>query len=376
MKKKVLHIISEVEKSHHFEWITLQLKDQFDYKCVLIGKSDSHHSRFLKSQKIEFFVIEYQSKTSKFSLVTALIKILRKEKPLIVHTHFWVASLIGIPVCWLLGVPIKILTRHHGDLHHKYFPKGVYLDTILNRLADHIITPTEGIRQLLVAKEKTSPEKITVIHHGVDLDYYARASRERVEKVRATYSIPEAFPVIGMISRFVEWKGIQYTIDAFMKLSQDYPQAHLVLANANGDYGTLLREKLSALQRSQYTEIPYENDTPALYALFDIFVHVPIDRLSESFGLTYIESLAAGRPSVFTKSGIACDFVKDEYNALVVDYRNALQIREAINRILQNRDLRERLSLNARSSAAGFSFESMGRGMVTLYNRLLSNEKI
>jgi glycosyltransferase involved in cell wall biosynthesis len=104
-------------------------------------------------------------------------------------------------------------------------------------------------------------------------------------------------------------------------------------------------------------------------------VHVPIDRLSESFGLTYVESLAAGRPSVFTKSGIACDFVRDEYNALVVDYRNSLQISEAINRILQDSDLRQRLSLNARSSTAGFSFQSMGRGMVTLYNRLISNER-
>jgi glycosyltransferase involved in cell wall biosynthesis len=376
MKPKVIHIIAEVEKSHHFEWITLQLKDHFNYKCVLIGKPGSHHARFLESQQIEFFVIEYRSKMSTFSLVTSLVNILRKEKPLIVHTHFWIASLVGIPVSWLLRVPIKILTRHHGGLHHKYFRKGVYLDMILNRLSDHVIAPTEGIRDLLVAKERTAREKITVIHHGIDLDYYANASPERVEKLRATYAIPEAFPVVGMISRFVEWKGIQYAIDAFVKLSRDYPQAHLVLANANGNYGGVLREKLSALRRSQYTEIPYESDTPALYALFDVFVHVPVDRLSESFGLTYVESVAAGRPSVFTKSGIACDFVKDEHNALVVDYRDALQITEAIKRIVEDNDLRQRLSLNARSSAAGFSFENMGRGMVTLYKRLISKEKV
>jgi glycosyltransferase involved in cell wall biosynthesis len=374
MKPKVIHIIAEIGKSHHFEWITLQLKDQFEYKCILIGKADSHHARFLKAHGVEFFVLGYESKRSMFSLMASLIKILMREKPLIVHTHFWIASLIGIPLCWLLNVPIKILTRHHGDLHHKYFPKGVYLDTILNWLSDHIITPTEGIRELLVTREKTSREKITVIHHGVDLAYYANTSAELLEKLLATYSIPDAFPVVGMISRFVEWKGIQYAIDAFIKLLQDYPQAHLVLANANGEYGAVLREKLSTLRQSQYTEIPYESDTPALYALFDVFVHVPVDTLSESFGLTYVESLAAGRPSVFTISGIARELVKDGHNALVVDYRNAGQIKDAISKILKDGDLRQTLSLNARNSVAGFSFENMGRGMITLYNRLIEIE--
>jgi glycosyltransferase involved in cell wall biosynthesis len=370
MKLKLIHIIAEVEKSHHFEWISLQLKADFDYQCILIGRKDSEHERFLTALGIKVYALEYRSKRSMFSLASSLLKILRKEKPAIVHTHFWVASLVGIPVAWMLRVPVKMITRHHGDLHHKYYPKGVMLDRTINFLADHIITPTTGIRELVIDKESTPAHKVTVINHGVDLDFYQNVTPERADAVREKYSIPRTAPVIGMISRYVQWKGIEYAIEAFRKIQHDYPDAHLVLANANGEYRSVLRQKLSQLQPAQYTEINYEGDTPALYALFDVFVHVPIDRLSESFGLIYVEALAAGRPSVFTISGVAADFVRDGYNALVVDYRNAEQITEAVLRILKDSELRRQLTSNGAASVQHFSYVNMCRQMKELYHKL------
>jgi glycosyltransferase involved in cell wall biosynthesis len=371
MKLKVIHIIAEVEKSHHFEWISLQLKSDFDYQCILIGKPGSQHERFLISQGIKVYPLAYKSKRSLFSLAGSLWKIIRRERPAIVHTHFWIASLVGLPVALALRIPVKMITRHHGDLHHKYYPKGVFLDRMLNMVADHIITPTAGIRELLISKEGAPAHKVTVINHGVDLSYYATVTEDRLRGIRAKYSIPETTPVIGMISRYVQWKGIEYAIDAFNDLLNEFPAAHLVLANANGDYRSVLQKKLQQLQPHQYTEINYEGDTPALYALFDVFVHVPIDKLSESFGLIYVESLAAGKPSVFTLSGVASDFIRDGYNAVVVDYRNSKQIATGIRKVLHDQALREHLRRNGKLSVQHFSFENMCRQTKELYWRLI-----
>jgi glycosyltransferase involved in cell wall biosynthesis len=373
-KHKVVHIIAEVDKSHHFEWLTLPLKDHFHYTCILIGKKNSYHERFLVAQGVKVYALPYVSKRSTFQLIRSLINILRAENPVVVHTHFWIATLIGIPVAGFLRIPVKLITRHHGDLHHRYYPKGVMLDRMLNRLADHVISPTAGIKNLMVASEGVASEKITVIHHGVDLSYYQNVTEDRKNALRARYKIPQTYPMIGMISRYVEWKGIQYALDAFKELLQTYPDAHLVLANANGDYKRVLEQKLGKLQPSQYTEVNYESDTPALYALFDVFVHVPIDKLSESFGLIYIEALAAGVPSVVTKSGIACDFIEDERNALVVEYRDSTAIAGAVNRVLENAALRGSLISNGRASVQYFTYQRMGNELIALYQKCIQEK--
>ena len=82
--------------------------------------------------------------------------------------------------------------------------------------------------------------------------------------------------------------------------------------------------------------------------MFDVFVHVPVDKNSEAFGQTYIEALAVGVPSVFTLSGVACEFIENGKNALVVDYQNSEQIYEALKRILSDKALDYQLFINGR----------------------------
>ena len=129
-------------------------------------------------------------------------------------------------------------------------------------------------------------------------------------------------PIIGVISRYVKFKGVQYIIPAFKKIRFEFPEAHLVLANAQGDYTAEIRSILKQLPEGSYTEIQFEDDLAALYKVFDVFVHVPIDAQAEAFGQTYVEALAAEIPSIFTLSGVAREFIKDKENALVVNFKD------------------------------------------------------
>jgi glycosyltransferase involved in cell wall biosynthesis len=69
---------------------------------------------------------------------------------------------------------------------------------------------------------------------------------------------------------------------------------------------------------------------PAMYSLFNVFVHVPINKYHEAFGQVYIEVMASKIPSIVTISGVANDFVENKKNALVVDYKSSGQIYDSL----------------------------------------------
>ncbi|MCH8903489.1 MAG: glycosyltransferase family 4 protein [Bacteroidetes bacterium] len=100
-----------------------------------------------------------------------------------------------------------------------------------------------------------------------------------------------------------------------------------------------------------------------------MFIHTPLDDHSEAFGQVYIEALAAGIPSVFSKSGIANEFIIDQKNALVVDHQNEEQIVAAVKRILNDDELRSELISNGREDVkTKFDLPVMINALEELYN--------
>jgi glycosyltransferase involved in cell wall biosynthesis len=85
-----------------------------------------------------------------------------------------------------------------------------------------------------------------------------------------------------------------------------------------------------------------------MFNLFDVFIHVPVNKYCEAFGQVYIEALASGVPSIFTLSGIAAEFIKHEHNALVVEYCNSHEIYNSLMRILIDSKLKNILIENGK----------------------------
>jgi len=189
-----------------------------------------------------------------------------------------------------------------------------------------------------------------------------------VEALKTKYSSLAHQPVIGIISRYINWKGLQYAIPAFKRLLADYPNAKLLLGNAKGSYADAVKQLLAELPQESYTEIPFEDDIFALYHLFDIFVHTPIDPEVEAFGQTYVEALAAGIPSVFTLSGISREFIVDKSNALVVDFKNTDQIYFALKIALEDNELCQNIVYQGKRDVQQFRLENMMVALESIYS--------
>jgi len=368
LKRKIVYIVSDVEKSLAFEWTADHFKTRADLFFLLIGKRNTALTAFLEQAGVRYQVVADEDGGSFLSKWLTVLSVLRRERPYAVHAHLWRAMLMGMTTAWLLRVPKRIFTRHHATLHHDRYRSGLKWDKLMNRLATDIVAISENIRKILVNWEGAEPGKVHLIHHGFDLPYFADPDPQQVASLRQRHGLPaDRHPVVGVIARYIEWKGIQYVVEAFKTIRQTFPDAFLMLANAHGDYAAPLKKSLGEIPQGAYKEIIFENDLASLYAVMDVFVHVPNDPYAEAFGQTYIEALAAGVPSVFTLSGVASEFIVDKKNACVVEFRNAGDIASAVRNIWQDPALRTSLIDGGKQSVRSFGLEHMLCKLEKLY---------
>lgn len=369
MTRKVTYILSNINKALAFEWIAAELnREKFRLHFILLNPGTSQLESYLKEHNIPVDRITYTGKKDLPKAIAAIYRLLKKQKPDVVHTHLFDANLAGLFAARLARIPTRIYTRHHSDYHHIYYPKAVKYDKLVNRLATHIIAISKVVENVLITKENVPAKKISIIHHGFKLEEFKNIADAEITKLEQKYNPAHASPVIGVISRYIELKGIQYIIPAFKKVREKYPNALLILANTQGEYSPQIKKLLEELPLGSYTEIPFEADIFTLYQLFNAFVHVPVSDTCEAFGQTYVEALAAKVPSVFTLSGIAGEFIKDRQNALVVPYRDADAIAAALKELLSDKALAERLSANGEKDVTStFGLNRMIGSLEQLY---------
>lgn len=365
---KVIYIISSINKSLAFEWISGNLpSDKIHLSFILLNPGPSELENFLNERGIPCTRLTYHGNRDLPGAFIKALRIFRTEKPDVIHCHLFHASLIGLSAGFISGIKRRVYTRHHSTYNWQYNKKGVWMDRLLNWLATDIVAISENLKRVLMEKEKVKASKIQLIYHGFDIEAFSMVDKARIDILTDKYNPDKKSPVVGVIARWIEWKGIQYIIPAFSKLLIDYPDAQLILANAGGPYKTEIDHQLRQLREGSYKVIPFENDLFALYRLFDLYVHVPINPQIEAFGQTYVEALAAGIPSVFTLSGVAHEFIENEKNALVVHFENSEAIYFAMKRIQENIKIRETLVKNGGKSISAFELDKMIKNLQALY---------
>lgn len=333
MRKKILVVVYNLERAREHEWFVSSMDpSKYEFHFALVRKPDSHLGRFLEAHQVKVHRMGYSGKSSIPALVFQLYRLIKSEKYDIVHTHLFESSLCGMLAAWLAGVPQRIVTRHHSDYHHVNSRLAVWCDRLINRLSTTIVAISKNVKNILVDWEGCDPKKVVLIPHGIELSSFGpeAVSDMRVSKIRREYDIPGGVFVVGVVSRFIDWKGLQFVIPAFRDFNRQFPRSLLVLANAQGPYEDSVNDLLESLPPESFRKITFEEDMGALYRAFDCFVHVPVSPTAEAFGQTYIEAMASQVPMVITISGIAHDFAKDGVNCLVVPHQDSTSITRAL----------------------------------------------
>jgi glycosyltransferase involved in cell wall biosynthesis len=367
-KTKLIYVVSNVDYALGFDWLDAHLdRHKYDVEFILLNAKRPPLFDVFRERGVNVRFYGFRSKKSYPLLFLKLLFYFLRHRPSIVHAHLFDANLLAITSAFIARVPKRVYTRHHSTFHFDYHPHMVKYDRIVNFMSTHIAAISENVKSVLVEREKVSPEKVFMVNHGFELDLFSITDKVRAQELRAKYNPEGRSPVIGVISRFTHWKGIQYIIPAFKSLLSDYPGALLILANAKGEYASELEVLMSEIPDVAMTRIPFERDLSSLYQLFDVFVHVPIDEEAEAFGQVYVEALAAGVPSLFTMSGIAREFI-DDSNAVIVPFKDTDAIYRGVKRLLSDDAYRQSLVRNGKLVVyERFQIENMMQALYNLY---------
>ena len=257
-RRQVTFIISQIDKAIGFEWIAENLdRSRFDLSFILLNEKPSYLAKFLREKGVRVDELFFSGRKQDLPfLLLKVLKLLRKRKPDVIHTHMYIADLVGQFAGRLLGVKKRVYTRHSSNESRKYHKKQ-RIDKIINSLSTHVVAISENVKNILNNEEGVPGERIRLIHHGFDLERFENIPPSEAVELAAKYNPNNRKPVIGVVARYSHWKGIQYAVAAFKKLLQDYPNALLLLANAKrGDYKDELDRLLKAeLPEDSYFEI-------------------------------------------------------------------------------------------------------------------------
>ena len=358
--------------THPIRWVPFELvakyidKSKFDIDYVILNEGDPMIA-CLQDLNIRHTVTSYPDYINTPEMVKFLYEHLIKNQTDIVHTHWFAGSLAGMQAAYYAQVPVRVFTREHPSI--KYYNRHApSKHRLIWECCTNVIAVTNKSKQGMI--EDGIPEDIiTIIPTGFDVHEYENVDNSRIEQLRAKYLGNHQGPVIGVAARYVRWKGVEYVVEAYKKILEAYPHAILVLSGTGIDHAKLeekmrnarkediiapqyddivsITEKLSQLPAHSYVEIPFEADLFALFKLFDVFVHAPIDSIQETFGQVYVDAMLSRVPSVITLAGNVLDHAVHQENAWVVDYQNSDQIAEGILALLNDTHLRQKIIHNA-----------------------------
>lgn len=239
-----------------------------------------------------------------------------------------------------------------------------------------IIAISEMVKKNIIDNYKVSPADIEVIYNGVDLEKFHPANREKYRsEIRKKHGVSETdFVVLFMGSGF-ERKGVGYLIQAVESLGE--PVTVMIVGKGkHPPVSPLTKGGIkggSIPRRHKIIFCGPQKDNYKYYAAADIFV---FPTMYEPFGNVHLEALASGLPVITTENSGASEIIKDGVHGFVVREPEDIKvIAEKIQLFINNRELLEAMSKNARSLAEEFTFEKHISRIKELYERVIAERK-
>ncbi|RZS91604.1 glycosyltransferase involved in cell wall biosynthesis [Motilibacter rhizosphaerae] len=247
----------------------------------------------------------------KLTAVVRLARLLRAERADVVHVHLLSGQLFGILAARLARVPAIVSTEHSimtATIEGRArTPQLAALYRALAALAHRTIavSPTTAQR---IAEWHIAEERVVVIDNGVDFEALAFDSAVR-DEVRRELGLADEGRVVGAVGRLDPVKRFESLLDALapmVRAAEDSPAPIDIVIAGHGPLQarlTSLAEELGISKRLHL--LGPRNDVPRLLNAFDVFVSPSRD---ETFGISIIEALGNGLPTVYSQ----CPAIDDE----------------------------------------------------------------
>jgi len=267
----------------------------------------------------------------------------------VVHAHMYRAEVIATQAAWRLA----------GLGHHRpYIVSTVHSSRIrsdedralLRRLTpkiDQLIAVSKAIVRKIEDEGRVGAP-VTLIYNGVDLQRYV--DQEACCTLHEEYDIPDGAPIVGVVARLEPEKGHPTLLEAWPRVLERVPNAHLLIVGEGSrrealesqalDLGLMQRQAsqtetdLAAVRRTTPDSVTFtgrRDDIPSVTAALDVAV---LPSYREAQGLSILEAMALSRPVVASNVGGIPEMIENGESGLLVAPHDPAALGDAIARLL------------------------------------------
>jgi glycosyltransferase involved in cell wall biosynthesis len=384
-KVKILRIITRLNiggPSFHTILLTAHLNPKI-FRSKLVkgeeGKQEGEMNDLLERKKVIPEVISQLGReiSWKDDLLAfwKLYRLIRQEKPDIVHTHMAKAGTLGRLAAKLAGVSIIVHT-FHGHVFHSYFGAVktkvfITIEKFLALLTTQIVAVSPSQKEEILHYKIAPSQKVVCIPLGLELDLFLKAEKEK-GRLRAELSLNPDHKLVGIIARLVPVKGHSFLFEAAQRVIPLFPQVKFLVV---GD-GPLRKELEDLVDQMDIKRnvifLGFRKDLPKIYADLDVVI---LTSLNEGLPVAVIEGMAAAKPVVAFDVGGVKDLVQANFTGILVPFGDAHRLADSIMHLLKDPQECERLGQNARRKAYPYlDYRRLVKDMENFYCQLLRNK--
>jgi len=229
------------------------------------------------------------------------------------------------------------------------------IQKIVVKSADKVITPSEFLKKI-VKGWGVKEERINVV-------YNAGPESENIAKIAPKTALEG--DILISAARLEPWKGMLALVEIMPDLLRENPNFRLFIA---GD-GPLSASLKSATQNLKIEKsitlagrVPHD-ELMANFKAGKIFI---LNTGYEGLPHIILEAMACGLPIITTNVCGNPEVVKDNYNGLLVGYNNKIELKAAILKLWEDKELREKFVKNSRDVLKKFTLEQMIKGTIEI----------
>ena len=239
------------------------------------------------------------------------------------------------------------LPECHTESNIRYFEK--FAEQVLPRL-DGVITPSQAVKQDVIESLGVAEDKVTVIHHGVDPDFF-EVSGAQIRVAHRTYDLPDRY--ILTVGSFEPRKNLIRLIEAHGRLPEALQKEYPLLAvGASGWKNSQIERAFRESPHARIIGYVKRELLPAVYESASAFA---LPSLYEGFGMPLLEAMAAGLPVLTSDTSAPPEVVGK--TGVLVDPLDVDAIAEGLRLVVGDPRSAQLMGAEARQRARGFSWE-------------------
>ena len=239
---------------------------------------------------------------ARYAMVGGMIALRHKDEFDVIHAHDWLTYYAGIAAKELTGKPLVVhvhATSYDRGSVDNIDTRVLAIETRGMEMADRVVTVSDLTRNIVINRYHIDPAKVVTVHNAVDF-----SGRENIEVKRGVKE-----KTVTFLGRITFQKGPEYFIEAAAQVLKRTKNVRFVMAGSGDMMNRSIRHvaRLGISDRFHFTGFLRGADVQKMFALSDVYI---MPSVSEPFGISPLEAMRTGVPSIISKQSGAAEVLK------------------------------------------------------------------